>query len=222
MVSIKIAPALEVSKRTDHSIYDYEHQIGTAISIEKLQALLNGINNYILPAIIANEDKNISVSIKGTSLVSIGTGKKETGEIRPYIAFHKDIDADSFKSATSIYYEFKGTQIILDYDVKSGKYTCAQDNFSEFNLFINFLEASIKGLTNVNGHSVKHSDDWYRSLIRKLVSALAEKNGISTGNDYKKKPAFGNKGNRLESNEPSYDAVSEPLETMEDLNNFMQ
>jgi hypothetical protein len=84
-LSIKLHPALEASKQTENNTFDYERATITSLTVEKMQTLLNGIEDFIFPAITAGEEKNISVIVNLSSLVTIGTGLSLTGKITPYL-----------------------------------------------------------------------------------------------------------------------------------------
>jgi hypothetical protein len=218
MVNIKIHPALDKSKRTEFLVYDWEQALSTALKIEKIEALIEIIDNDILPAIAKGEDKSKGVPVGGNSLVMIGTGKGITGSIKPFVSIHKNLSEETHKPEVSMYYEFKSTPVIEDYNPNTGKYELQTVQLSELLLFRKFLESSVFAQSAAEVHSIRYSDRWFRDKLLNDIKAIAEKLGVQVAS-FKKKSGpdiFGVKGTTKDSYEKP--AVSESID---DLDQFM-
>lgn len=217
MCSLRINPALEPSKQSREQVFDYERFVATSLNMEKAMLLLYKINNDILPAIEKEEEKNIGINVGGDSLITVGTGKKLTGSIRPYIAIHKSLNPDTKKPEQSIYYEFKKSMTIDDYDEQTGEYTVNEGYHAEFKLFTELLKSFIT-VSNFGGHSARYN---MKYTLDKLLSNTS--NGSSSGTGFKsggfgsRKSVFG--GGSSGSNYES--AESTAIESIGDLNDLM-
>lgn len=228
LMSLKFNPALEPSKQTETAVYDYEKTISTAFNVEKIAFLLKRIKTVIIPAIEANEDKSIGMNVGGNSLISIGTGKSLTGEIRPFIALHKSLDPTTKKAEMGILYEFRRNQSIDDYNPKTGEYSLVEGVHSELDAFITILQASIFALTNAFSHADRFVNKYFNDKQWNLLNDMAEKIGCpsqrNTGNKgYNSKPSidFGASSNNTNSKGVTSDVVDETLDGLDDMADFM-
>lgn len=222
MLSLRINPALEPSKQTESKIFDYEKSVSTSLTLEKIMTLLYGITKEVMPAISANEDKSIGISVSGDSLIVVGTGKKQTGSIRPFLGIHKGLNPDTKIAETSIFYEFKTTETVNDYDEKNGKYNLCKGIQSELMLFVELLKSAIVGLGNSVAHSQRNVSKWQTERTNGQINAIAEKVGASTGfssnkSSYQRRP---NVSFDSQSSKDTGVELSE-LENIDDLNNFL-
>jgi len=221
MLSLRINPALEPSKQTKDQVFDYERFVATSLNMEKAMLLLYKINNDIIPAIEKNEEKNVGISVGGDSLVTVGTGKKITGSIRPYIAIHKGLNPETKKAEQSIYYEFKSSMTIDDYDEKTGEYTVHEGYDAEFKLFIELLKSFIF-TSNFAGHSVRYNSRFVNDKIINTTTAIANKVGANTGfsGGGFRNNVFGSQ-NSSSNKTSSYNSDSAKIEEIGDLNDLM-
>ena len=179
MISLRITPALDPSKQTETKVFDYEKTVVTAINLEKAMLIVKAIKDSIFPAIEAGENKDIAFSINGDSLLAFGTGKRLTGEIRPFIAIHKSLNPDTKKPEMSIFYEFKRNQFIDDYNEATGSYSLVNNVHAELNVFYKCVIASIFALTNANTHSQRHVNKFANDRLNSNVIAIAETVGAN-------------------------------------------
>lgn len=225
MMSLRINPALEPSKQTESRIFDYDRSVSTSLTMEKVMLLLYKINKEIVPAINDNIDKSIGIPLNnGESLIVIGTGKKYTNEIRPFLAIHKSLNANTRKPEMSMFYEFKRAYTIDDYDEKTGEYSMVTDIHSEFKLFIELLKAFIIGSSNFTPHADRVSNYFRNEKLNKNINAIAQKVGVpveSYGNkSYNNKPnVFAN--NSKSNNDDTDVASIDELGNIDDLNALM-
>ena len=223
MLSLRINPALEPSKQTESKVFDYDKAVSTSLTLEKITTLLYGITKVVLPAIEAKEDKSVAISVSGDTLVAVGTGKRLTGDIRPFLAIHKSLNPDTKKPEMSIFYEFKTSDTINDYNESTGEYNLCKGIQSELILFVELLKSAIIGLSNATAHASRNVGKWQSEKLNGQISAIAEKvgapNGFSsnTNRTFNRRPAVS--FDSQSSNEPPVN-VSE-LDNLEDLNNFL-
>lgn len=213
MISVKMNPALEKSKQTENKVFDYEATIQTTLTIEKAQVLLEKINEVILPAIREGKEASRSVIIGGDSLLYIGTGVKQFGEVKPHLAIFKSLDADTKKPEIGIFYEFKTCSVISDYDHITGSFQQDSPVSAELSLFIKFLEVAIEALTHAHSHSQRTVDRYFRE---KLNEAVGVKSGSSFGGRTTTRNIFGD-DTSTQSNSQTVDK-----ENVGSINDFLQ
>lgn len=225
MLSLKINPALEPSKRSEGRVYDYDRNVSTSLNAENVMILHNKIKNNILPAIDNNEDASIGVVIGGgASLLVIGTGKRLTNEIRPFLAIHKNLNADTKKPEMSMFYEFKKAQTIDNYDESNGNYVVSESINSELNLFIKLLEGYLIAVGKFNVHFSRYVEKFYKDRMMNTVNAIADKVGAATDMAYNgnsrqaRKNIFGNNTSNSSSYSNHDDYADE--ETLADINDL--
>jgi len=177
MFSLRINPALPPDKQSKDQLYDYDKFVATSLNMEKVMLLLYKINKDILPAIENEEEKNIGISVAGDSLVTVGTGKAITQSIRPYIAIHKGLNPDTKKAEQSIYYEFKKSMTVDDYDPNTGDYNVETNISAEFMLFIELLKSFIQN-SNFNSHVNRYNNRYSNDRMVNTVNAIADKVGV--------------------------------------------
>lgn len=220
MMSLRINPALEPNKQSKEQIFDYDRFVATSLNMEKAMLLLYKINTDIIPAMKNDEEKNVGISIGGDSLICVGTGKKITGSVRPYVAIHKALNPDTKKPEQSIYYEFKTSMTIDDYDEKTGNYTISEGNNAEFKLFVNLLESFVKD-SNFAGHNVRTSCKYTHDRLINNTNAIASKVGADTG--FKNNSSGFNSRKNVFGNSSNYNSSSNDtdIEEIGDLNDLM-
>lgn len=184
MLSVRINPALPSEQQSNTKVYDYDKTVSTALNVPKAQLLLDRIVKYVVPAIEANEDKTVGISVGGDSLFCVGTGKGMTGEIRPYVAIHKSLNQDTMKPEMSIYYEFNKEEAIDDYNAETGKYSFHAGLHAEFTTFVSILRAFVSAMTMANAHADRHANMYFNDKLMKTLNSIAEKLGVSVQNSY--------------------------------------
>lgn len=177
MFSLRINPALPPEKQSKDQLYDYDKFVATSLNMEKVMLLLYKIKKDIMPAIENNEEKNIGISVAGDSLVTVGTGKKITNNIRPYIAIHKGLNPDTKKAEHSIYYEFKKSMTVDDYSPETGEYTIDSNISAEFMLFIELMKSFIVN-SNFNSHVNRYNNRYSNNRMFNTMNSIAEKVGV--------------------------------------------
>lgn len=208
-LTININPTLEKSKQTQTRIYDYERTVSTALSVNLLQVLSHGIRTHILPAIKSGENKTFGIQVAGDSLVAIGTGVKQTGSVRPFIAIHKGLNPSTKIPEMSIHYEFNRAQIINDYDAQTGDYTLEDNIHHELMIFTAIIEHAISALSKADVHAMRTVMKYYNNKLMNSVTAIGNKVGADMpGNN---RSFVG--GTRIDfSNHSSSSSNDEPIE----------
>lgn len=180
LISIKIHPALELSKQSETKRFDYEKMVSTAISLEKAHILITKIEKDILPAIEKSENKVVGIPVGADSLLVIGTGLKLTGEINPYLAIHKSLDPKTKKPELSMVYSFNKDMSIDDYDVETGTFEVGKNLNAELMIFVSVLKSSIIGLSNAIVHSSRCVDKYFKDKLSGDIGEIANKLGVET------------------------------------------
>lgn len=176
-LSLKINPALEKSKQTQSRVFDYEKTVSTALTIPLMKLLSHSIKTWVLPAIEAGEDKSISVQVGGDSLVTVGTGKRLTGDIRPFIAIHKSLNPSTKKPELSIFYEFNRQHVIEDFNESTGDYALQSNIHSELLTFIDIIDASIAALSKGGVHATRVVMKFFNDRLMNSINAIGTKVG---------------------------------------------
>lgn len=179
MMTLKIHPALPKEKQTQENVYDYEHALNTALTLDKVQVLYEGMA-HIENAIIEEKQHAIGVKVGQNSVVMISTGVKETGSVRPYIAIYKELDADSEKAGVGIRYEFNKCEAIVNYDPNTGETEEKHQVPSELLVFKSVLKSAVENLTNAAVHAMRNVQNYYNTKQMEMITALANKMGIET------------------------------------------
>lgn len=221
-LSIKINPALPKDQQTDAKVYDYTKSVVTVLSIEKASTLIREIDENIIPAIVEEREKSISIPTATDSLLSVGT-VNQNGTIRPYIAIHKGIKENRIPQL-SIFYEFNNLNIIDDYNETTGEYQVRNTNLSEFLAFTYILKSSVQALSHAYTHSQRVVGKWNNDKLNGMIEEIVSKLGISS--------AFTNKGyyskgkdnlwtTGTQNNDSSNMVEHETLQNIDELNEFM-
>jgi hypothetical protein len=224
MVSLKIHPALEKDKQTETKKFNYEKLVSTSISLQKAITLIEKIEKELLPAIESEENKNIGIPVGSDGILVIGTGKKITGSIRPYIAIHKSLNEKTKKPEMSISYEFNRNISIDDYDAEDGTFTKSKEMHSELLLFLEILKSSVKSLSGSIAHSMRVTEKFYKDRVINNLENISEKLGVATNKTFNKKNNIFNNGSDNNSNIsfPNDETVDvEPLNNIEQIDSFL-
>lgn len=178
LVSLKLHPVLEESKRTSDSKYNYSESIQTSLSPEKCSSIIESIDKFVIPSI--NEKKQCckGVIIKGNSLVLIGN-KVVDDESVPFIAILKDIDPETRKPESSLDFDFKPCKYIDDYNLDTGEFNVGFQQ-SDFNLFVSLLRESLKSMSNAVAHSIRNINKFKTKSDTNVIYQIAEKVGVET------------------------------------------
>lgn len=226
-LSLRINPMLEPSKQSDNRVFDYDRFVTTALTLEKAMLLLYRIEKDLLPAVESGEDKSIGIQVGGDSLLVVGTGKRLTGSIRPFLAIHKSLNPDTKKPELSMFYEFRSASSIDDYDETTGSYKISDSVYTEFKVFVNLLKSFINLGGNFTAHASKYNDRFYNTKLLNSVTAIGQKVGAqlpggnngSYGNSFKRGNIFSQPSSN---NTPSIsDADMTDIGDINDLNEYM-
>lgn len=225
-LSMRINPMLEPSKQSENRVFDYDRYVTTALTLEKAMLLAYRIEKDLIPAIENGIDKSIGIQVGGDSLLVVGTGKRITGEIRPFLAIHKSLNPDTKKPELSMFYEFKSSSSIDDYDEKTGAYSISDSVCTEFKLFVILIKSFIKFGGNFTAHANRYVDRFYNTKLMNNITAIGQKVGaqMSSGNNsygggYKRNNIFG-QSNQSASSSMS-DAEMSDIGDINDLNEYM-
>lgn len=217
-LTLRIAPTLDQNKQTQTRIYDYDKQVSTAMSIQTIMILVHSIRKFIIPAIEAGENKSVGVQVGGDSLIVVGTGVKETGAVKPYVAIHAGLNPDTKKSETSIYYEFNKGKSINDYNSETGSYELVSDINHEFMIFVEILEHAIKALSKADVHAMRTVMRAYNNKLMNSVIAI----GNAVHADLPASKSYSNRNNvDFSNNSNSEYSSEESYSNLADINEML-
>lgn len=217
LISIRIHPVLEPHQQSESKKFNYESSINTAITIEKATTLYNAILNDIIPS-INNESKFKAVPVGVNSLIGVGNIFKDGKNIL-YLAIYKNIDENTKKPSSYLYYEFKQSYTVDDYNETTGEFTISEGIPSEILLFANLLKASCDALSNGVVHSMRYADRWFRDL---LISGNT--NSKKNSNNYsttKSNDIFSDSKPMEKTINDDFSTNVEKLNNIDELNSFM-
>jgi hypothetical protein len=234
MLSLRIHPALEKSKQTESKVFDYEQNIATALTIEKAAILADKIRTDIFPAIGEGRDAFKGVPVGGDSLAGVGV-KTIDGRIVTYFGIYKSLDPKTKRPSSMIHYEFRTTYTVDNYDPEKGSFEVTQDIQGELLMFYKILNSCEIGLANSVAHSGRVVDKFYRDRLLNTLDEVAQKMGVSTGNNnsrggYKNNRAdifsgganSGGESSASKGDPKEFDAPVGSLANIDDIDAFMQ
>ncbi|MMZ42278.1 hypothetical protein D1872_37980 [compost metagenome] len=236
LISLKFHPALPEKQQTESKIFDYDQELQTSLTMEKATILIEGIKNKVIPALEKGEETSVGVPIgSSSSLISVGV-KNVKGEFTTYLAFFKGLNAETKKPDAFVFYEFRKGQRIDNYDPEQGTFEVNNETHSELALFMSLLESAREGLSNAYTHANRTVDRYFRDRLLGQVDAIAVNQGLpasgsnNRGNTQRRSSGadvFGGGGNTgrsggSRSDNSSYDAPSQTIENLDDINQFMQ
>jgi len=231
MLSIKIHPALEKEKQTESKVFDYDKVISTAITLEKVTVLIEKIEKDILPELSKDTPRSIfrGVPIGGDSLIGIGirANENEPTNFVTYLGIFKSLDPSTKRPESAIFYEFRTSYSVDDYDAQTGEFTTTQNIQGELLLFLEILKAARTGMSNAIAHSTRVVDKFYKDRVMNALNEIANKLGISTGAgggyyNRSKQDVFSGGGNKQAKDElPDFDAPMSALNNINDIDSFM-
>lgn len=229
MISLKMHPALPREKQTQSSVFDYNQAISTSLTIDKAMILLKKIDEVILPAIYEGRVASTAVLIGLNNLVQIGSGLK--GEVRPFVAIHKGLDADSKIPTESIYYEFvnsndQSLSTIDNFDPETGSYESSATVHAEFFVFRELLLESIRGLMMVSAHADRYVNKYYKDKVSSDLAEIGGKMGLQLRRESTGFSSYGNRSNGItfgnsSNNVSNMSAPTNSLNNLSDIDSFL-
>jgi len=225
LISLRMHPALELSKQTETRKFDYEKVVSTALTPEKAFILATKIEKEILPAIEKDEAHSVGIPVGSDSLLIVSTGKKLIGSIAPYIAIHKSLDPKTKLPSMSMYYSFNSDISIDNYDETTGAFEMGPSLNAELMVFLNVLKTSIIGLGNSTVHASRCVDKYFKDKLNSDIGEIAGKLGITiTGpqkNSYGRGDIFSNGGRQENSSRTEPQTNVENLSNIDDIEKFL-
>lgn len=170
-VNLRLNPALESA--SEGKTFDYEKSISTAVSVEKLGSLLDGINTSVIPAVGTDASISVAVQVGADGLLSVGV---KNGV--PFMGIYKGLDANTKIANSYLTYTFKAASTIDNYNPTTGQYALGNGTYSEFKTFCLYLAEALKALSKAYVHAYKDDRKWVENTQYKLQTSMAEKLGI--------------------------------------------
>lgn len=197
-MSLRINPSLPEEKKTNSSRYDYETTVQTALTADKVMALLTGINEKIYPAINGGKNRAVGVPVGADGIVSIAYLAEE-GLLT--LGLYKGLDPETKKPKESLSYQFKPTMIVENYDPQTGNFS-TENIESEFVVFVGFLQKFVEAVGLCEVHMMRYGDRFFRD---KLMGGNS-----NSGNNYNRNyggNVFNGGNNNSQSNNPPQENV---------------
>lgn len=192
-MAIQISPALEPNMRKEGKFFDYQTQLNTALSPEKMMVLDYIIKTSVKPALENNEEVNKGIPVS-SGLICVGTKKVDYGEaigekVTPFIAIYKGINETTKKADSGLIYFFNiENTVVSDYDMSTGNSGLEFVYNTEFELFSSLLPDAAKALCGASAHIARYHDRYYTARLGKNVEAIGNSLGapIDSANNYKR------------------------------------
>jgi hypothetical protein len=191
-MAIQISPALDEKDRRDGKMFDYQTQLSTALSPEKLMVLNHIINSSVKPALENNEEVNKGIPV-ASGLICVGTKKinyEEVGErVTPFVAIYKGINESTRKAESGLIYFFNiENNVVSNYDMNTGNADVEFVYNTEFELFSSLLPDGAKVLCGGTAHIGRYHDRYYSARLSKNIEVIGNSLGapIETSNSYKR------------------------------------
>lgn len=201
MVSIRIHPALDPKDQTESRKFDYDTSISTALPLDKVMYLYESVasmrstlEDHIYRtnrnAAEPNEEDRVPVEpLKDTfvgvpvgnnnSLFGVGYAVREGQTPLVFAAIYKDLNENTKRPESYLYYEFKDFTGITDYNPETGEFDLdREDIYAEFALFETFLITAVRTLMHATSHSTRTVDRAYRERLNERLDEIAGKLGI--------------------------------------------
>jgi hypothetical protein len=133
--------------------------------------------------------------------MGIGT-KVSDDSVVVYFAIFKKLDEETKKPESSIFYEFKTSYTVDDYNHTKGDFTVTQDVQGEIMLFLSVLKSAQIGLSNSVAHASRSVDKFFRDRQMAQLEEIGGKLGIqgkakggyNGGGNYRSKDIFSGSG----------------------------
>lgn len=182
MVRLAFTPPLPEGERGEKRLFDYNHQILTALSRQKCTELYNKYKEYIVPAIKNKEQKFISVEVGegGANQIGISTGVNmgKDGECHPCLILIRGIDPTTKQSDNIILYEFVKGAVNVDYNPVTGEVRERITTDMELESFMEDLKSIRDAFTKAQTHSNRLVDKSYKDQVMDGIRAIMTKLGI--------------------------------------------
>lgn len=125
-----------------------------------------------------------------TNIITIATGKPESGPYVPEVSYYGDIDPTTKLPKVVKTIRFNDfTPVVIDYDGTTGEYAAVEPDYPQVVLFMMALDEFVRGQCKGRLHEINelYSDRYYK--LRGTVNQIAIKNGIQveTGNNFQNK-----------------------------------
>jgi hypothetical protein len=227
LLSIKLHPPLDESKRSENEFFDYSKVISTAITLEKLLVIIKQIEEHILPAIENKKKIFKGVPVGGDTLVGVGVQIEDDTPV-VYFAIFKGLDEKTMLPKEFIKYNFRTSYTVDNYDAEKGEFEITQNIQSEFITFYEVLKAAKIGLSNSTVHADRFVNKFFRDKLMGRIEDIATKVGVPSQQRYGYGRNSGGGGvftshvNQSPSRgESSYEAPTATLANLDDIDNYM-
>lgn len=178
MVKLSFAKELPKEQITQMRRYDYEHSVVSCLTRVKSNMLVKHFHEKFLPALQANEEFAISVSVGVVNQIQLATNIIE-GVAHPVIRLIKDMNEQTLIPTDVVEYEFNTTEIIYGYNPKTGSFTDRVYDYGELLLFIHDLESSVEASSNAYVHTDRVVQRYMNDKVDNKLNQIGTKLGLN-------------------------------------------
>ena len=132
------------------------------------------------------ESAGIIVGSRKNNMVEINNGASLGMEKGIYLVIYKNLGEDLRCTHDMDFYPFGGSEIIRNYDPRTGSHKIDKNAFKEFKDFCVVVEEAMRAFTNATAHTVHKAVKFKLDRQLELMNKIAEKNGIDVS--YHSKP----------------------------------
>lgn len=176
-MTIRVSPLLPENKRTDSAPYDYDTFISVALTLEKLEALYEGVQ-YIYDQIDAgNYDFSPVGQQTGANYIEIAPASKLGLAEGVAIILYSDINEDG-KASNVLPFLLNRQCYFKNYSSEDGSYDRSEPIEVQFNMLRRHMKATLNAMNNAHAHSIRYINQYRDDYIRNGIAALKEKAGI--------------------------------------------
>ena len=192
IVSFRDAKYDENGKRSFPRPTGGDKDLSAILTREKAAAFMNRIRNEFIPKFQEYVDtrngdttfnKGFSIGVATnkdlTNVLSISTGKPESGPYIPEIIYSTDIDASTRLPKTVKVFKMSDTvPVIIGYDPSTGDFESIETEYPQIITFITALDEFVKSQCNGTTHQIESRYGNTNYKTRTTINQIAMKNGI--------------------------------------------
>jgi len=192
IVSFRDAKYDENGKRSFPRPTGGDKDLSAILTREKAAAFMNRIRSEFIPKFqeyvdTRNDDttfnKGFSIGVATnkdlTNVLSISTGKPESGPYIPEIVYSTDIDAATRLPKTVKVFKMTDTvPVIIGYDPSTGDFESIETEYPQIITFITALDEFVKSQCNGTVHQIESRYGNTNYKTRTTINQIAMKNGI--------------------------------------------
>lgn len=165
MISLKISPALEASKRTQSERFDYNKTLSMAVATEKARMFAEIALADVLKALDAGETMQAKGVAIGLDSALIAGVRSHGEEVYPFLGIMKKIDPSTRVPEEMQLYQFSKVIMVDSYDFENGVMEPSYNTAGEVYDLQQVLITAANDLVGAGAHATKHNDRFFRAKL---------------------------------------------------------